>query len=83
MVRGFRNVLFGGEGLFLVTLTGPGRVALQSMPIMNLAEEISRYLPSKGESTSSSAAAGGIGGAVVGSVLGSLFGGSGKGNDQA
>ena len=83
MVRGFRNVLFGGEGLFLVTLTGPGHVALQSMPIMNLAEEIGRYLPSKAESTSSSAAAGGIGGAVVGGVLGSLFGGSGNRSDEA
>ncbi len=50
MVPGFKNVLFGGEGLFLATLTGPGRVSLQSMPIMNLAEEIGRYLPrSNGE----------------------------------
>jgi uncharacterized protein (TIGR00266 family) len=40
MVPGFRNILFGGEGLFLATLTGPGHVALQSMPIINLAEEI-------------------------------------------
>ena len=47
MVPGFRNILFGGEGLFLATLTGPGHVALQSMPIMNLAEEIGRYLPDK------------------------------------
>src|SRR6202044_1994109 len=38
LVRGFRNVLFGGEGLFLATLTGPGHIALQSMPILNLAE---------------------------------------------
>ena len=48
MIRGFRNVLFGGEGLFLATLTGPGHVWLQSMPIMNLAEEIGRYLPGVG-----------------------------------
>ena len=53
MVRGFRNVLFGGEGLFLATLTGPGHVALQSMPIMNLAEEIGRYLPRSGEGSAS------------------------------
>ena len=45
MVSGFRNVLFGGEGLFLATLTGPGHIWLQSMPILNLAEEIARYLP--------------------------------------
>jgi len=45
IVRGFRNVLFGGEGLFLATLTGPSHIWLQSMPILNLAEEIARYLP--------------------------------------
>lgn len=43
MVSGFKNILFGGEGLFLASLTGPGHVWLQSMPIMNLAEEISWY----------------------------------------
>jgi uncharacterized protein (TIGR00266 family) len=45
MVRGIKNVLFGAEGLFLATLTGPGHIALQSMPIMNLAEEIARHMP--------------------------------------
>jgi uncharacterized protein (TIGR00266 family) len=79
MVRGVRNVLFGGEGLFLATLTGPGRVWLQSMPIMNLAEEIGRYLPTQGGSTGNAlgAAAGTV---AVGSLLGGLFGGGG--NDQ-
>ena len=73
MVRGFKNILFGGEGLFLATLTGPGHVALQSMPIMNLAEEIGRYLPASPNASSS----GSIGGAVaVGGLLGGLFGGS-------
>ncbi|MCW2285979.1 uncharacterized protein (TIGR00266 family) [Rhodoblastus acidophilus] len=48
MVKGFKNILFGGEGLFLATLTGPGHVALQSMPIMNLAEEIARHMPGGG-----------------------------------
>ncbi len=33
-IPGFRNVLFGGDGLFLATLTGPGRILLQSMPIV-------------------------------------------------
>ena len=51
MIRGFKNVVFGGEGLFLATLTGPGHVWLQSMPIMNLAEEIGRYLPVRKESS--------------------------------
>ena len=48
MVRGVTNVLFGGEGLFLATLTGPGRVWLQTMPLANLAGAIKRYIPSSG-----------------------------------
>jgi uncharacterized protein (TIGR00266 family) len=48
MVKGITNVLFSGEGLFLATLTGPGRVWLQTMPIINLAATIARYIPSKG-----------------------------------
>jgi uncharacterized protein (TIGR00266 family) len=72
VVPGFRNVLFGGEGLFLATLTGPGRVHLQSMPILNLAEEIARYLPS-GEQRGGGANIAGAG--VVGGILGSLLGG--------
>jgi uncharacterized protein (AIM24 family) len=45
MVRGFRNILFGGEGLFLSTLRGPGRVWLQTMPALNLANKLAQYLP--------------------------------------
>jgi len=46
-VKGVRNILFGGEGLFLATLTGPGKVWLQTMPLSNLAGAIRRYIPSK------------------------------------
>jgi uncharacterized protein (TIGR00266 family) len=84
MVRGFRNVLFGGEGLFLATLTGPGHIALQSMPILNLAEEIGRFLPNRTEASAPSGS--GIGGSVaaagVGGILGSLFGGSGNSDNN-
>ncbi len=78
MVSGFKNVLFGGEGLFLATLTGPGHVWLQSMPIMNLAEEIGRYLPlnsaeSAGVGGIAGKAIGGTTGAIVGSILGGLL----------
>jgi uncharacterized protein (AIM24 family) len=71
LVPGFKNILFGGEGLFLATLTGPGHVALQSMPIMNLAEEIARYLPTQTDvktpgSVGSSVALGAIGGIIGG-----------------
>ena len=45
-VPGIRNILFGGDGLFLVQLTGPGKVWLQSLPLPNLAHAISHYLPS-------------------------------------
>lgn len=40
MVPGIRNKLFGGEGLFFVHLTGPGRVWLQSLPFSRLADRI-------------------------------------------
>lgn len=46
MVKGVTNMLFGGEGLFLATLRGPGRVWLQTMPLANLAASIRRYIPS-------------------------------------
>ena len=65
MMRGFRNVLFGGDGLFLATMTGPGKIWLQSMPIINLAEEIFRHAPGGGNKPS-----GGAGG-----LLGTLLGG--------
>ena len=48
MVKGLKNVIFAGEGLFLATLTGPGRVWLETMPIANLAAKIRRYIPKKG-----------------------------------
>jgi hypothetical protein len=76
MVSGFKNILFGGEGLFLATLTGPGHVALQSMPIMNLAEEIGQYLPGRSDSSSSSSVGGAAAAVAVGGLLGGLFGGS-------
>jgi len=46
-VRGITNVLFSGEGLFLATLRGPGRIWLQSMPLNNLAAKLKQYIPSK------------------------------------
>ncbi len=46
-VKGLTNVLFSGEGLFLATLCGPGKVWLQSMPIRNLAAKIAQFIPTK------------------------------------
>jgi len=51
MVKGIKNMLFGGEGLFLAHLTGPGRVWLQTMPMAKLAGALKRFLPT-GESKS-------------------------------
>ncbi len=46
-VKGVKNILFAGEGFFLATLTGPGKVWLQSMPLKKLAEKIAKYIPEK------------------------------------
>ncbi len=45
MVSGFRNILLGGEGLFLSTLRGPGKVWLQTMPMLKLAQKVLQYMP--------------------------------------
>jgi uncharacterized protein (TIGR00266 family) len=42
-VKGVKNVIFGGEGLFYATLRGPGRVWIQSIPISRLASKILTY----------------------------------------
>ena len=77
-VGGFKNALFGGEGLFLATLTGPGLVYIQSLPLSRLADRIvsaSRF-GSNREEQRGLGGLGGIGGAVLGgSILGGLLGG--------
>ena len=45
MVKGFKNILFGGEGLFLATLTGPGKVWLQTITIPGFAKMLIPFLP--------------------------------------
>ncbi|NJM08559.1 AIM24 family protein, partial [Candidatus Gracilibacteria bacterium] len=60
MVRGFRNVLFGGEGLFLTTLRGPGRIWLQTIPAFNLARKLAQYMPAGGGSGNSNSGFGGL-----------------------
>ena len=45
LVGGFRNALFGGEGIFLATMTGPGLVYLQSLPFSRLADRIAAAMP--------------------------------------
>ncbi len=45
-VKGVKNVLFGGEGLFNTVVTGPGRVILQTMPVSAVANVLRPYFPS-------------------------------------
>ena len=46
-VKGVKNVLFGGEGMFNTVVTGPGHVVLQTMPLSAFAGSIASVLPSK------------------------------------
>ena len=43
-VQGAKNIFFGGEGLFNTRITGPGKVYIQSMPVINTAQRLSAYL---------------------------------------
>jgi uncharacterized protein (TIGR00266 family) len=65
MVKGFRNILLGGEGLFLASVRGPGKVWMQTMPMSKLAQKIAQFMPQVGGKGSS----GGLN-IDVGSLLG-------------
>lgn len=67
-VGGFKNALFGGEGLFLAHLTGPGKVYLQSLPLSRLADRLSAAARFKkgGEEVRGAA---GLGGDILGNIL--------------
>jgi uncharacterized protein (TIGR00266 family) len=69
-VPGIKNMIFGGDGLFLAVLAGPGRVWLQTLPIARLAHQIGEYLP-QGQ-----AAPAAVGGGLLGGIVGSILGGS-------
>lgn len=67
-VGGFKNALFGGEGLFLAKLTGPGKVYLQSLPFSRLVDRIKRGI-SWGQSGGESRGAAGIGGDILKGII--------------
>lgn len=46
-VKGLKNIFFGGEGLFLTKLTGPGKVILQTQNFNEFAGRILRMIPNK------------------------------------
>ncbi len=63
-------MIFGGDGIFLAILTGPGTVWLQTLPISRLAHQISEYLP-RGEGSGVGTPPGG---ALLGGIVGSILG---------
>jgi len=73
MLKGYKNVLFGGEGLFVTTLTGPGTVWLQGQPPQRMISEIARRVPS---GIGLAVPIGGVGGGGGGSGYGDGEGGS-------
>lgn len=60
-IRGIKNWMFGGEGLFFALMRGPGKVWLQSLPISRLASRIIRYSPQLGGRKEEGSILGGIG----------------------
>jgi len=67
-VGGFKNALFGGEGLFFAKMTGPGKVYLQSLPFSRLVDRIKRgitFTQSGGEQKGVA----GIGGDILKNII--------------
>lgn len=66
LIGGIRNTLFGGEGIFLVTLTGPGHVTLSTLPFSRMAGAIMAHM------THNTGHAGSALGGVLGGVVDSI-----------
>ena len=81
MIPGLKNALFGGDGLFIARLTGPGKIWLQTLTMPNLAHALTPYMSKEGASSATAVGSGvggssaGIGGAIAGGVVGSVLGG--------
>jgi len=67
MVRNLKSAFFGGEGLFLATLRGTGKVFLQSLPFSRMADRILKHAPRGGGSHKGE-------GSILGSIGGLLDG---------
>ena len=52
-VKGFKNIFFGGQGLFLTTLTGPGKVYLQTLTAQDMAQKLIPFIPTTNVTTHS------------------------------
>ncbi len=67
MVSGVKTALFGGEGLFFASLTGPGKVWIQSLPFSRLASRVfAAAAQGGGKSKGEGSVLGGLGGLVMG-----------------
>ena len=66
MVGGIANAVFGGEGLFMATLQGPGTVWLQSLPFSRLAGKVWAAAPQNGGSVGEGSVLGSVGGVAMG-----------------
>ena len=71
-VPGIKNMIFGGDGIFLAQMVGPGTIWLQTLPISRLAHQIYEYLP---HPEMQGAAPASVGGSIVGGILGSIISG--------
>jgi uncharacterized protein (TIGR00266 family) len=60
-IRGIKNWMFGGEGLFFAVMRGPGKVWIQSLPISRLASRIIQYSPQLGQRREEGSILGGLG----------------------
>ena len=73
-----KTALFGGEGLFLAKMTGPGTVWLQSLPFSRLASRIFAAAPQRGGSREEGSVLGGFAaGGLLGGAMGGVLGGDG------
>ncbi len=66
-IGGFKNALFGGEGLFLAQMTGPGKVYLQSLPFSRLADRI--MAAARFQQVGEKKGVAGLGGNILGNIL--------------
>jgi uncharacterized protein (TIGR00266 family) len=74
-MKGVVNAIFGGDGLFIARLTGPGKVWLQTLTMPNLAHALMPYLGKEATNTAQTAVGGGIAGGIAGSLLKGRFDG--------
>jgi uncharacterized protein (TIGR00266 family) len=71
LLSGVKNMFFGGDGLFVARLTGPGKIWLQSLTMPNFAHALAPYLGKEAAPQNvESAAVGGVAGAVINNLFG-------------